>query len=285
MNITIILLPANTVMVNTMIEALQNPPAFLLYALIGGLLITLISAPLGVFMVWQRQSYFGATLAHSALLGVSLGFLIDLHLTVAVMVTSVLIALIIFNLSEKTLLSADTLLGLMAHSSLAIGLVIISLQKNIQIDVMSYLVGDILSITQNEILGIIILGFLISLFFYRHWYDLLNITLNKDLAQVEGIQYRKVQLTYTVLLALFIAFAMKVVGVLLITSLLIIPAAAAHKFSRTPSQMLAISALFGMASVMSGLLLSLYLDIPTGPAIVMMATAFFLLSLTKNRHV
>ncbi len=265
-----------------MIEILLDPPAFLIYALIGGLLIAALSAPLGVFMVWQRQSYFGATLAHSALLGVSLGFLLDTHLTFAVMLTSVVIAFAIFYLVEKTLLSADTLLGLMAHSSLAIGLVILSLQQNIQIDVMSYLVGDILSITSEEVWGIFVLGLIIALFFKHYWYDLLNITLNKNLAQVEGIACQKIQMGYTLLLALFIAFAMKMVGVLLITSLLIIPSAAAHKFSKTPSQMLWISAVIGLLSVIAGLLISLYWDIPTGPAIVLFATLMFLFSLTKK---
>lgn len=264
-----------------MIDLLLHPPLFLIYALIGGLLITVFSAPLGVFMVWQRQSYFGATLAHSALLGVSLGLLFQTNLTASVIVTSLLIAIAIYYLLRKTQLSSDTLLGLLAHSSLALGLVLLGMQKDVQLDVMSYLVGDILSITLYEILALIGLGLLIGYFFLMHWKDLLNITLNKELAQVEGISYHRIQLSYTLLLALLIAFAMKVVGVLLITSLLIIPAAAARRFSHTPVQMAVMAMLFGTLSVLFGFASSLYWDLPTGPAIVMIATLLFLLSLTK----
>lgn len=266
-----------------MFELLLNPPSFLLYALAGGLLLSLIAAPLGVFMVWQKQSYFGATLAHSALLGVSFGLLMELNLTLAVILSSFLIAISIHFMEEKTRLSSDTLLGILAHSTLALGLVLLSIQGNIQVDVMSYLFGDLLSITLFDLGFVILLGVLVIGFFHRHWQDMINLTLNPALAQIEGIAVKRVQLYYTLLLALMIAIAMKMVGVLLITSLLIIPAASARKFSHTPEQMLGYSALFGFLSVLLGLVSSFVFDIPTGPSIVLIATLIFLLSLVKPR--
>ncbi|MDG4811812.1 iron chelate uptake ABC transporter family permease subunit [Hydrogenovibrio sp. 3SP14C1] len=268
-----------------MIDWLLNPPLFLLLALLGGVLIALIAAPLGVFMVWQKQSYFGAALAHSALLGVSFGLFIELNLTVAVVLISLAVALGIHFLKEKTRLSSDTLLGILAHSTLAIGLIMLSLQSQVQIDIFSYLFGDILSIDSTDLIFILLLGALVSLFFWFHWHDLLNATLNAELAQIEGVPTQKVQLYYVLLLALLIAVAMKIVGVLLITSLLIIPAAAARKFASSPERMLVFSIIFGLFSILFGLLGSILWDIPTGPSIVTVATLIFVVSLLKKENV
>ncbi len=260
-----------------LLELITDPPAFLILAILGGIGVALISAPLGVFMVWQKQSYFGATLAHSALLGISLGLFLELNLTFSVIITSVTIALIIYFIQDKINLSADTLLGLLAHSALALGLVILSLQTNVQIDFMGYLFGDILSINETDLMLIAALGVLVAVFFKLHWQDLLNITINPELASVEGVKTKRVQLTYVLLLALMIALAMKIVGVLLVTSLLIIPAAAARRLSRTPEQMLGFTLLLGVASVLLGILASILWDIPTGPSIVVAASLFFIL--------
>lgn len=257
-------------------------PEFLVFALLGGLGIALIAAPLGVFMVWQRQSYFGATLAHSALLGVSLGLFWNIDLSFSVIAFSLLIAVGIHQLGRKTQLSSDTLLGILAHSSLALGLVLLSLQNNVQIDIMSYLFGDILSITPTHLLLIGAVGLITLLFYLKHWRDLLNITLNKELAQVEGIDVKRIQLQYVLLLALMIALSMKIVGVLLVTSLLIIPAAAARRLATTPQTMLFFSLVLGSVSVIGGLGASFVWDIPTGPAIVLVATLIFLVLLNKK---
>lgn len=265
-----------------LLELITNPPSFLILALLGGLGIALISALLGVFMVWQKQSYFGATLAHSALLGISLGLFLEINLTLSVMLTAVLVALSIYIIQNRVNLSADTLLGLLAHSTLAAGLVILSLQNNVQIDFMGYLFGDILSINETDLTLIAGLLILIMVFFKYHWQDLLNITLNPELASVEGVNTTRVQLTYTLLLAVMIALAMKIVGVLLVTSLLIIPAATARRFSNTPEGMLLITLFIGILSVILGLLSSTLWDIPTGPSIVVVASLFFLLLRTKK---
>ena len=270
--------PRNT----TMIDLLLNPPLFLLMAFAGGLLVAIIAAPLGTFMVWQKQSYFGATLAHSALLGVSLGLLLEFDLTFAIILTSMIIGFLLFTLSNKSTLSSDTLLGILAHSSLALGLVLLSFQPNVQVDMMSYLFGDILSINLSDIYMLLGLFVLVCAFFLLYWKSLLNIILNKELAEVEGINTQAIQLGYILLLSLLIALSIKVVGILLITSLLVIPAAAAHRFSKTPEKMLALTLIIGVLSVAIGLLVSILYDTPTGPSIVIMATTFFILSLFKK---
>ncbi|WP_029408011.1 iron chelate uptake ABC transporter family permease subunit [Thiomicrorhabdus sp. Milos-T2] len=250
---------------------------FMLLALLGGIGLAVISAPLGVFMVWQRQSYFGATLAHSALLGISIGLFLQIDLTLSVILISMLVAAAIFWLSQHKQLSSDTLLGILAHSSLAFGLVLISLQDNIQIDLMGYLFGDILSINSIDLSLILLTSILILLFYFKYWGALLNVTLNPELAQVEGINVKRVQLLFVLLLAFMIALSMKIVGVLLVTSLLIIPAAAARKLSTSPEQMLGFSIFIGVCSIIGGLFTSYYIDLPTGPSIVVVATILFLL--------
>jgi len=256
-------------------------PDFMLYALIGGMGLAIISAPLGVFMVWQRQSYFGATLAHSALLGISIGLFLQIDLTLSVIIVSMIVAAMIFWLNHFNQLSSDTLLGILAHSSLAFGLILISLQDNIQVDLMSYLFGDILSINTVDLSLILLTSVLILLFYAQHWQSLLNVTLNPELAQVEGVNVKRVQLLFILLLAFMIALSMKIVGVLLVTSLLIIPAAASRRLSNSPEQMLGYSILIGCLSILSGLVLSYQVDLPTGPSIVTTATIIFVLLLLK----
>ncbi|MEA1988584.1 MAG: metal ABC transporter permease, partial [Pseudomonadota bacterium] len=182
-------------------------PDFMLFALLGGIGLAIISAPLGVFMVWQRQSYFGATLAHSALLGISIGLYLQLDLTLSVIVVSMIVAAGIFGLSQYKQLSSDTLLGILAHSSLAFGLILISLQDNIQVDLMGYLFGDILSINKIDLTLILFTSLLILVFYIKHWQSLLNVTLNPELAQVEGVNVRQVQLLFVLLLAFMIALS------------------------------------------------------------------------------
>ena len=258
-------------------------PEFMLMALMGGIGLALISAPLGVFMVWQRQSYFSATLAHSALLGISLGLFFQMNLTLSVILISSIFAAAIFAFSHYKQLPSDTVLGIFAHSSLALGLILISLQDNIQIDLMSYLFGDILSINNTDLLLIGFTSLLVLGFYLKNWNAMLNLTLNTELAQVEGTAVKAVQLQYVLLLAFMIALSMKIVGVLLVTSLLIIPAAAARRVSHSPEQMLGFSMIIGVFSIISGLFASYHYDLPTGPAIVICATLIFLLLLSKKQ--
>lgn len=271
--------------VNTLTQLSQTfiqLPSFIWLAFFSGLLIALAAAPLGVFVVWQRQSYFGATIAHSALLGVAFALLMQWNLTLSVVTIAVLIALSIHWLNHHTQLSSDTLLGILAHSGLALGLVILSLADSIQVDVMSFLFGDILTVSEEDLILIGIMTLAVGGLFYKYWHALLNITLNPALAQVEGIAVKQIQLYFTLLLAVMIALSMKVVGILLITALLIIPAATARPFSRSPEQMLKFTLLFSLLSLVIGMATAFYWDTPTGPMIVLTATAFFLLAQFKK---
>ena len=256
----------------------------LLYALLAGYGVAILAAPLGCFVIWRRMAYFGDTLSHSALLGVSLGLLLDINLNLAVIVCSLTLAFILVTFQEKQRVASDTLLGILAHSSLSLGLVAVSFADNVRVDMMAYLFGDLLAVNLNDIYliyggGVLVLSMLAWL-----WKPLLSMSIHAELAQVEGVPVKRVRMILTMLMALVIAIAMKIVGVLLITSLMIIPAATAQKLAKTPEQMAIYASLFGLISVSGGLAASWQLDTPAGPSIVVASFLLFILSqlLPKN---
>ncbi|KAA0685120.1 zinc ABC transporter permease subunit ZnuB [Azospirillum brasilense] len=259
---------------------------FVLRALAAGCGIALVAGPLGSFVVWRRMAYFGDTLAHSALLGVALGFLLGVNPLIGVVGVCVALALALVGLQRRRALATDTVLGILSHSSLSLGLVAIAFLETLRVDLVAYLFGDILSVTTGDLAwiytgGAAALGGLLLL-----WRRLLAVTVDEDLARVEGMPVEALRLAFMLLIALVIAAAMKIVGILLITSLLIIPAAAARRFSRTPEAMAALASVFGIAAVLGGLLSSLNWDLPGGPSIVVAAAALFLASMmvpTANR--
>ena len=268
----------------TNMDLVASMPDFLLYALLAGLSLALVAGPLGSFVVWRRMAYFGDTLSHSALLGVALGMLLDINLTVAVTVGCVLIAVLLVALQHKEWLASDTLLGILAHSTLSLGLVVLALAENMRVDLMAYLFGDLLAITSSE-LAWMIGGLLIVLVLMGWlWRSLMSITVHEELARVEGLPVTAIRLALMLLIAIVIAVAMKVVGVLLITSLLVIPAAAAQRHARTPEQMALGASVLGMLAVLGGLALSWELDTPAGPSVVVCAAALFMLALAIPRR-
>tara|TARA_B110000503_G_scaffold66156_1_gene103785 strand:- start:7095 stop:7889 length:795 start_codon:yes stop_codon:yes gene_type:complete len=248
---------------------------FLLWAWLGGLMIAAIAGPLGSFMVWRRMAYFGDTLAHAALLGVALGLLLQVNISLAVVLVCLLLALLLSTLMRTRIIATDTLLGILSHASLSLGLVSLSIFDHQSIDLMGFLFGDLLAIGMQDLTWIALSCGLAIVVLVPLWRPLLAITVNEELAQVEGINVALMRTLLMLLVAVVIAVAMKVVGVLLITSLLIIPAAAARRLSNSPEQMAVLASLLGMLAVSGGLALSWFYDTPTGPSIVLIASALF----------
>jgi len=250
---------------------------FMLRALIAGIGVALVAGPFGTFVVWRRMAYFGDTLAHSALLGVALGFLLEVDPMFAVMLVCLLVALLLFFLQRQQRLPSDTLLGILSHSALSLGLVVIAFMDELRIDLLTYLFGDILAVGSKDIWLIYSSAFIALVLLMWLWRPLLAITLHEDLARVEGVRVDLVQLSFSCLLALVVAIMMKVVGLLLITSLFILPAAAVRRLSRSPEQMAALAAVAGVISVCAGLYGSWQFDTPAGPSIVVAAALLFAL--------
>ena len=250
---------------------------FLFRALIAGIGIALVTGPLGCFVVWRRLSFFGDTLAHSALLGVILSVSFDINISLSVFVVSSLVALLLLKLQNTTNLASDSLLGLLSHSSLAIGLVVLGFLSFIRFDIMGVLFGDILSVNVNDLLIIWIGGATILVVLWRIWKPLFAATVNYELAEAEGMQPDRINVIFTILLAALIAISIKMVGLLLITGMLIIPTAMARNLSNNPKQMVIFSIIGGLLSVFIGLYTSFEINTASGPTIITVALILFIL--------
>ncbi|QDI78231.1 MULTISPECIES: metal ABC transporter permease [Leisingera] len=247
---------------------------FLIRAALAGIGVALAAAPLGCFVVWRRMAYFGDATAHASILGVALALSFDVSVFAGVLATALAMATTVSALAGRGY-AMDTLLGVLAHSSLAFGLVAVSFLQGVRIDLMAYLFGDILAVGRADLAVIWGGAALVLALLWWRWSALLTATLNPDLAHAAGIDPRREQMVLTIALALVVAVAIKVVGVLLIAAMLLIPAAAARPFAATPERMAAIAALLGMLSATGGLQLAFALDTPAGPSIVCLAAALF----------
>ena len=259
---------------------------FFLRALLGGIGVAVAAGPVGCFIIWRRMVYFGAALAHSALLGVALGFLLGIDLTVGIVAMCVFLAVLFVLLERQHLLPTDTLLGVLAHVALAGGLVVVAFLTNLRVDLMGYLFGDILAVTNRDLAAIAALALMILAGMGLIWRALLSITVDEDLAAVEGVPVAAVRLGFVLMVAGVVAIGMKIVGMLLILSLIIIPAATARRLASTPERMALLAVVFGVFSVIAGLYASLYWDLPSGPLIVVTAALFFGLTQAwpRGRH-
>ena len=221
---------------------------FFIRALVAGIGIAFVAGPLGCFVVWRRLSYFGDTLAHSALLGVTIAYSLEFNIAVSIFLISSVIALILIKLQKETNLPSDALLGLLAHSSLAVGLVVIGFLTFIRFDIMGLLFGDILAVNKKDLMTIWVGGALILLVLRLIWRSLFASTVNYELAQAEGLNPDRAKAVFTILLAAIIAISIKLVGVLLITGMLIIPTAMARNLSDNPKKMVIFSIIGGPVS-------------------------------------
>lgn len=251
---------------------------------LAGVLLAAAAGPLGSFVVWRRMSYFGDTLAHASLLGVAFGLLLDVNPFYAVIAVTLILALVLVWLERRPQLSIDTLLGIMAHSALSLGLVVVALMSNVRVDLMAYLFGDLLSVTIEDIwmigAGVVIVLTVLG----WQWRNLLSMTINPEMAHVDGVNLVRARTILMLITALTIGLAMKFVGALIITSLLIIPAATARRFARTPEQMAGVAVLIGCIAVTGGLTFSAFYDTPAGPSVVLCAAVLFVLSLSKKQQ-
>jgi zinc transport system permease protein len=248
---------------------------FLVRAGLAGLGVGLLTAPLGCFVVWQRLAMFGNSIAHCGLLGVALGILAGIDLTLGVIAVSVALAVLLILMQNQKRLPQDTLLGILAHAALAAGMLAATLLGGARLDLMGYLFGDILAVSSADLwwtsAGLVIVGGAMAVL----WRPLLAISVHEEMAAAEGVPVALVRGAFMLLMAFAVALSIKIVGILLITALLIIPAATARAFAATPEQMVAGAAAISMASILAGLGMSWQIDTPAGPSIVLVMTALF----------
>jgi zinc transport system permease protein len=252
---------------------------FLLRALLAGLGLALVAAPLGCFVVWRRMAYFGETVAQAGLIGIALGLALQLDLTMSVLGVTLAVSALLVVLSRQQLVPFDSLLGLLAHAALAIGVIAASLVRGPRLDFMAFLFGDIFAVTAGDLRWVCIGGTVALATLVALWRPLVALSVHEDMAAAEGVATERAKLAFVLVLALVVAIAIKIVGVLLTIAFLIMPAAAARPLAETPEQMAFIAAVIGMLSVGTGLFLSASLDTPGGPSIVLMLAVFFAASI------
>jgi len=255
-------------------------PDFLVLAIGAALGVALVAGPLGAFVVWRRMAYFGDTLAHSALLGVAGGLWLQISPGLSVAAVCLLLAVALIFLQQQSHLAIDTLLGILSHSSLALGMIAIYLIPGARMSLETLLFGDLLTVSRQEVAAIWCTAVGVLILVVLLWRPLLSITVHEDLARVDGIPVDRIRYVLMLSLALVIAIAMKVVGVLLITALLVIPAATARRYARSPEAMASVASVLGCIAVACGITASWFWDTPTGPSIVLSGGLLFLLSLT-----
>ena len=252
---------------------------FFTRALVAGLGVALIAGPLGCFVVWRRLSFFGDTLSHGAILGVALALALQINIMLGVFAVALLLALLLLLAQRKTVLASDAILSMLSHGALSLGLVAIALMSWLRVDLLGLLFGDILAVSKNDITIIYLGGIAVLAVLAWQWRGLLAATVSRDIAVAEqtpgNLTPNQLDVLFTILLAVVIAVSVKIIGVALMTALLVIPAGAARGLSRGPIAMIFLSAVAGAVSVVGGLFSSLKLDIPAGPAIVVVAVALF----------
>ena len=257
----------------------ELPQPFFLKALAAAIGLAIVAAPLGCIIVWRRMAYVGETLAQASLLGVALGLALGIDLTLAVVIAAVATALILIAFGRQKLLALDSVLGLMHHAALALGVIAIALLKGPAIDLMSYLFGDVFAVTNRDLAWVYGGGAAVLAATLWLWRPLVRLSLHEDLATAEGVDPQWPKALFDLLLAVTIAVSMKIVGVLLVIAFLIVPAVAARPLASTPERMAVFAAAIGVVSVFAGLGLSLYTDAPGGPSIVLAMCACAVISL------
>lgn len=254
-------------------------------ALLAGVGVALLAGPLGSMMLWRRMAYFGDTLAHSSLLGISVALLLNINLYIGLVGICLLVACLLASLTHQKWLANDAILGILSHATLAVGLIAATAIRGVRVDILSYLYGDILSVNTQDVIWIYIVAVFVFIFLWRLWGWLLSSTIHADLARTEGVPVDFSSWALIIMLALVFAVAIKLVGVLLITALLIIPASAARRFAHNPESMVMIASGIGCMAVLLGFWASLNWDWPTGPAIVAAASGIFAVSFVLRRGV
>ncbi len=250
---------------------------FMVRAALAGVGVAIAAAPLGCFVVWRRMAYLGEATAHASVLGIALALAFSLPILPAIIVSALTMGLTVTLLRGKGF-AMDTLLGVIAHTALAAGLVSVALLSDVRLDLDAFLFGDILAVAKTDLVTIWVGGALILAVMVQRWSALLVSTLNPDLAYASGIDPKREELWLTLAMALAVAVAIKVVGILLIAALLVIPAAAARSLVRTPEAMAVCAAILGSLAALGGLAGAYMADTPAGPSIVCAAALVFLVT-------
>ena len=264
-----------------MISELLSYP-FLQRAMLASIMVGILCPFVGNFVILRRMSFFADAISHSAFAGIAVGALLGLDLSLTSVAVAIVIAVIIAFLSEKTTLSHDTVIGVAFSGAIASGMLIIGMLKGYRADLFTFLFGDILAISKNDLLLILVISILTISVLLVYLKPFLQITFNRDLAKVEGVNVRLFEYLLFLIIAIVITISLKIIGIILVTSLLIVPAASAKNLASSMIGLFALSSLFGVISGVAGLVCSVFLNTSSGPTIVLVSIGIFFLTMLKQ---
>lgn len=258
---------------------------FILRAWTAAVIMAALASPIGCLMIWRRMAYFSDTLSHAALTGILLGILLGISQNLGVIIVVCLLAFLFSKISERFIIGVDLLLLIIGQTALCIGIIGLSYMENVRTDLLGYLFGDVLSVTDKDLIFIIVTGLFCAFLLFMYWKKQIFAAVSADMAQSEGVSPQKQAVIFMLMTALFVALALKTTGLLLVSALLIIPPAAARFFSKTPEQMALIGSGIGILSVTAGIFLSVRYDAPAAPSMEIVCSGFFLFGcMSYNYH-
>jgi zinc transport system permease protein len=246
-----------------------------IFPLVGGILLAIMAAPLGCLMVWKRVAFFSDTLAHALLLGVALHFLVQLPLLLSLAGTAVLFSTLLALIYRRKQIPPDSFLVLLSQGGLALSILLMNFADLSSVELLIYLLGDILILQGTDLLWMLGATFLVSATLWKLWPLCLSMIAHEDLAAIEGVPVTRIQLLLFILMGFFMALSLKFTGALLLSTFLIAPPLSARSFAKTPEQMVGGAIVVGILSTCLGLICSFTLNLPTGPSIVLCLLGFW----------
>jgi len=258
------------------------PESLLFKLLIAGVGVAIATSLIGVFVLWRKMAYFSDAISHSAIFGLAIATIVAVYPMYGIVLCAIIFCLLIFALSQQKLYSTDTIIGICSSVLIALGMILIALFPS-KIDLESYLFGDIIFISNSNIFLIYFIALLVVLAIFGWFKQLLLATINSDLAKISGIDVKILELKFLLLTALVVAGLIKIVGIFLITSMMILPASIARNFAKTPIQMLFISLSVAVIVMISGLFCSLFFALPPSPTIIVLLSLLFVVSIISAK--
>ena len=257
---------------------------FFVNGIVAILIVSLVTGSLGSFMIWKNLSYLGDSISHASILGVALSILLNISISSGILCISIIFALLL-SYSMNKIYSIDTVLSIVTNVIMSLGMILLSFFPSATSNIIHSLFGDVLMLTNKDLVIMASVSLVIITIVVYRWKYWLIISISNDLSASEGVNIGFIKLEFLIILSIFIAFAAQLVGILLITAFLVIPAAAARLISKTPLQMIIISTIISIFSGITGLLLSEKFDIFPGPLIIMVSFLLLLCMYCINRCV
>lgn len=264
-----------------MIEILTLP--FMQRAFIAGISLGALLACMGMFVVARRISFFGDGIAHASLAGVAIGIVAGLNPFLTALLTGVIVAIGIYILERKTRIASDALIGLIFTTSLALGVVLLSLRSGYQPELISFLFGNILTLTRIDVLLITLFSVSIISILAMTFKQFALVVFDRTTAWLRGLPVKTFEFLFYVILAIAVVLGVKLLGIILVSALLIIPPTAAKLVARSLTSLIVISVVLAEVAVISGLTLSYYLDLPSGATIILVSALLFFVILIAQK--